>query len=70
MSQKRAPSRDHVEEWSRWAKASQPQYVGGPALTEWRAEKARCINNLEKHGLDLDGNLTDWARAEGYKEPK
>lgn len=52
------------------AKAPIPSYLSGPALTEWLREQRNARTKLAEHGLDLDGKLTDEARAEGYKEPK
>lgn len=70
MSQKRAPRKENVEWWAKRAKAATPINIGGACLAEWRREQQNARTKLAEHGLDMDGNLTDWARKEGYKEPK
>ena len=70
MSQKRSPSKANVEWWCAIAKAEQPKNYGGPALREWLRDRQNARDKLAEHCLDWDGRLTDWGRANGYKEPK
>ena len=70
MSQTRAPSKANVERWCAIAKAEQPKNYGGPALREWLRDRQNARDKLAEHCLDWDGRLTDWGRANGYKEPK
>ena len=70
MSQRRAPSKANVEWWCAIAKAEQPKNYGGAALREWLRDRQNARDKLAEHCLDWDGRLTDWGRANGYKEPK
>ena len=70
MSQERAPSKANVQRWCAIAKEEQPENYGGPALREWLRYRQNARERLAKHCLDENGQLTDWGRTNGYKEPK